>query len=100
MSNLVKTNIYRVLKPCSNCPFSDNGKKIDLVKGRVDSIKQDLLDGGHFTCHKTVYDLDINMNEANAGQTPKMCAGAYNFLKERDKPNEAMRLALKLGVET
>ena len=76
----VKTNTYRVVesKGCSDCPFRDNGKAMQLRDGRVDEIKAMLLesDQNSFNCHKTVY-----------------------ILKAHGKPNLQMRLAYSLGVE-
>jgi len=96
----VKSNIYRVLKPCSNCPFLDNGKEIHLNSGRVDDIKETLLssDRESFNCHKTVYDLDTQMNSTDK-QELKMCAGAYQFLKDQKRPNLQMKFALSMGIE-
>ena len=99
---VVKTNMYRVLEPCNNCPFMDDGKKIHLNKGRVDSIKEDLLkhQDNSFTCHKTVYNLDIDMNEiTDYKQERKMCAGAFLYLKSIKKPNTMMILAQRIGLE-
>lgn len=99
---VVKTNMYRVLEPCNNCPFIDDGKKIHLNKGRVDSIKEDLLKhpDNSFTCHKTVYNLDIDMNEiTDYKQERKMCAGAFLYLKSIKKPNTMMILAQRIGLE-
>ena len=76
----------------------DNGKAIMLNDGRVDEIKKELLEGGSFNCHKTVYDLDENM-QATQKQEPKMCAGAYRFLKEKKRPNQQMQLAQRFGIE-
>ena len=95
----VKCNMWRVLEPCNNCPFLDNGKAIHLAEGRVDSIKQDLLKGGNFVCHKTAHGLDTEMNPTDEPQTPKMCAGAYLYLKKIGKPNEIMQVAERLGQD-
>ena len=99
---VVKTNMYRVLEPCNNCPFVDDGKKIHLEKGRVDSIKEELLKhpDNSFTCHKTVYNLDVDMNEiTDYKQERKMCAGAFLYLKSIKKPNTMMVLAQRIGLE-
>lgn len=46
-----------------------------------------------FNCHKTVYNLDLNMNEVEGYKQPlKMCYGAYKFLLDLDRPNIQMRL--------
>ena len=96
---LVKTNMWRVIEQCSNCPFKDNGKSIHLDKGRMDEIKADLLAGENFVCHKTLYGLDVNMKLTDESQTPKMCAGAYRFLKKLGKPNQIMQLAQRMGYD-
>lgn len=94
----MKPSDYRCTDYCNNCPFIDNGSAMHLVPGRVDSIKADLLEDGHFVCHKTVYDLDESMQDTEP-QERKMCYGAYKFLKDKDKPNEIMRLAYTFGVD-
>lgn len=102
MAEIVETNMYRVLKPCNNCPFVDDGKKIHLQKGRVQSIKEDLLSNpdSSFTCHKTAYNLDVDMNDyTGPKQERKMCAGAFLYLKSMKKPNTMMMLAQRLGIE-
>jgi len=98
---LVKTNEWRVLEPCSNCPFLDNGKAMHLNEGRVDDIKEDLRNGGNFTCHKTVYGLrtDMESDEESTQQQPKMCAGAYLYLKKLRIPNTIMNLAKAMGKD-
>ena len=95
-----KANIYRCEKHCKNCPFLDSGEKIHLKDGRMDEIRKMLLknDSNSFNCHKTVYNLDENMNITEE-QKPKMCYGAYKFLKEQKKPNIQMRLALSMGID-
>lgn len=91
---MLEYNIYRITKMCEDCPFrTKDGSNMRLNEGMLDSIKKDLLDGETFTCHKTIYqDTDkIGM---------KMCAGAYEFLKRKNKPNQIMQIAERLGYET
>lgn len=95
MSKLVESNIYRCLSYCPNCPFKDDGKAIKLVKGRVDEIKEMLLEShvNSFNCHKTVYNLDVNMEPVTTHkQQLKMCYGAYKYLKDNGKQNLQMEL--------
>lgn len=101
MQEVVESNVYRVTQMCSNCPFKDNGKSIQLNEGRVEEIKEMLLEGTHksFNCHKTVYNLDVNMEPYQGTQELKMCAGAYEFLKKQGKPNAQMQIAKRLGIE-
>lgn len=84
---------------CPNCPFRDDGKAINLEPGRISHIKQELRDGESFSCHKTVYDLDLEMNFTDEPQTRKMCAGAYEYLKKIKKPNQIMQVAKRLGYD-
>ncbi len=95
---LVKTNEWRVTKMCGNCPFKDDGKAIHLRAGRVDDIKKQLESGESFSCHKTVYNLDVDMNPTEE-QPLKMCAGAYEYLKKINKPNQIMQVAERFGYE-
>ncbi|EHT4851901.1 hypothetical protein KX882_002469 [Escherichia coli] len=48
--------LFALKAPCKNCPFlKENG--IELVEGRLDSIKEDLINNDEtpFFCHKTTY---------------------------------------------
>ena len=93
-------SIYRCLKYCGNCPFKDNGEAINLITGRVDSIKEYLLGSNDrsFNCHKTVYDLDEQMQPTEE-QELKMCYGAFRFLLENNSFNQQMQIALRLGID-
>ena len=86
----MEENIYRIVNECDNCPFVDNGKSIYLDEGRVDAIKAKLLtsDKESFNCHET-------LDRAH----PKMCAGAYKFLKKNGKPSLQMKLAKVMEIE-
>ena len=99
MNELVNSNAFRVLKMCSNCPFKDNGKAMHLEEGRVNEIKESLKSDpmNSFNCHKTVYDLDVNMNSTHK-QDLKMCAGAYEYLKGINQPNLHMNIARAMGL--
>lgn len=71
-----------------------------LHRDRVDEIKQMLLedDRSSFNCHKTVYDLDSDMNGTEE-QDLKMCAGAFEFLQQSGRSNLQMRFAYMLGID-
>lgn len=86
------SNMYRITKKCSNCPFRDDEHAIYLSEGRLDEIKAALLRGENFVCHKTVYSNDPK-------QKRLMCAGAYEFLIASKQPNQIMQIAERLGVE-
>ena len=89
----MKTNIYRCLEPCNNCPLLDDGKAMYLVEGRVDDIKADLDKGENFVCHKTIYD------EGMEDKDRRMCYGAWKYLNDKGKKNNIMQVAERLGVE-
>lgn len=93
-------SIYRCLKYCGNCPFKDDGKAINLQKGRVEDIKKYLLESTDhsFNCHKTVYDLDENM-EPTDKQDLKMCYGAYKYLLENNMLNRQMQIASRMNLD-
>ena len=95
----MKTNIYRCITPCNNCPFLDEGKAIHLDDGRMDDIRKGLDEGGSFNCHKTAYSLDDNMQPLGENIALKMCHGAYEYLKAKGKPNQVMQVAERLGIE-
>jgi len=98
--SLIKTNEWRVLSSCSNCPFLDDGKAMHLNEGRVEEIKAYLLENDmhSFSCHKTAHNLDKNM-ESTPSQKPKMCAGAYQYLKSKNRANIFMRLGEYRGQD-
>ena len=87
----VETNVWRVLKPCKDCPVEYGDKAMSLKKGRVAEIKKALRDGKSFSCHKTIYDEGYD--------APKFCAGAYNYLKRLKKPNQIMQIAERMGFD-
>ena len=55
-----------------------------LKKGRMDDRKKNLLNGENFICHELLY-----LEEKS---TKKMCAGAYEYLREQNKPNHIMNV--------
>ena len=66
---------WRMLKPCADCPFNRTGPGARLARslrpGRMQGIKEDLLNGAIFNCHKTT-------DETGNG-TNLFCAGALRF---------------------
>ena len=88
-------NIWRVTKTCSNCPFNDEGKSLNLSAERMARIREGLDAGGSFNCHKTEYPEVFNTKPIGN----RMCAGAYNYLKAKGKPNMIMQVAERMGVD-
>ena len=80
-------------RPCSDCPFRNDGAGIELHPGRLDGIVSELLaDDRHtFVCHKTLYTLD----------TQRMtCAGAVGAMFKLGRLPVVARLGLAVGVIT
>lgn len=100
MKKIVKSNIYRCTEFCPNCPFKDNGKKINLHKDRVKELKKMLLteEDSSFNCHKTVYNLDNEMQKTEV-QDLKMCYGAFLVKANKKVLNKQMRLALSWNLD-
>lgn len=77
-------------KPCSNCPFRNDGQGVLLNEERIKEIlKQD-----SFVCHKSVYDSNI---QKKSTQSRLQCAG-HMTIKGND--NGFVRLAKRMGLET
>lgn len=75
-------------RPCSNCPFRNDGAGIDLEPGRIEGIVEDLLadDQATFVCHKTL----------DTGRMP--CAGAVALMSKLGRLPVIARLGLVYGV--
>ncbi|EFI1565090.1 hypothetical protein BFL53_003974 [Escherichia coli] len=89
--------------PCKNCPFlKENG--IELVEGRLDSIKEDLINNDEtpFFCHKTTYSSGGFYDEeteayVNSGQE-SYCMGAMAYLYAKNRLNVPTRIGLVMGM--
>ena len=96
--------MFRLKKPCSNCPFRKNGA-IELEPGRLDGIVENLVsdDWSNFQCHKTVHNpktgghWDDDGHYSPSGKEA-MCVGAAIYLEKLGRPTVAMRLGQLLGV--
>lgn len=70
---------------CDQCPFPSNGENLFLNEGRIDEVKENLLqsDFNTFSCHKTI-----------GGDTSdhRMCYGAARFLEMKKRPSVYMRV--------
>lgn len=90
--------LFRLRKPCSNCPFLKDGA-IPLNPGRLEGIIDELLadDTSTFQCHKTVYSRSGGDWDDDGGYRPSgaeaMCAGAAAYLLKVGRPSVSMRLA-------
>jgi hypothetical protein len=75
-------------RPCSNCPFRNDGKGVELCPGRLENIVSGLVADDHqtFVCHKTL-------------ETERMtCAGAMGVLYKLGRLPLIVRLGLVTGV--
>ncbi|EOC0011590.1 hypothetical protein ACI0X9_003274 [Cronobacter turicensis] len=95
--------LFAMREPCKNCPFlKEHG--LELVEGRLDSIKQELLsdDQRPFFCHKTTYDTGGHIDDATGSYKPSgeesYCMGAMAYLFARKSINVPMRLGLIMGL--
>jgi hypothetical protein len=80
--------IWRMAKPCADCPFSKSEGGIRQAKalrpGRLASIKRELLRGAAFTCHKTTHETGNGTN--------LMCAGAIDYQNSRGASSNLQRV--------
>lgn len=97
-------SMFRLKKPCPNCPFRKDGA-ISLEPGRLDGIIENLLsdDWSNFQCHKTVHHSKTGGHWDDDGHyTPSgkeaMCAGAAIYLEKTGRPTVAMRLGMLTGT--
>lgn len=87
---MANRTLFRLKKPCANCPFRNDDQAIDLAPGRIEQIASEITagDGTLFFCHKTLsgerdecYDEDGNDVDQGyqPGQRDSVCAGALIF---------------------
>ncbi len=83
---------YNLHTPCDQCPF--------LLKMKYGfSLRRlfELIGEGSFHCHKTgTYDEETG--DFVATENSSHCAGALIFLEKRNKPNQMMRIAERIGL--
>jgi hypothetical protein len=88
---------WRMPAECDNCPFSKSGPgahlRRSLAPGRFAEIKQGLLNGAYFNCHKTVEYDDEGEGIPGVGL---MCAGAIAFQEHAGTVSNYQRVAERL----
>lgn len=82
---------YTMTTPCAQCPFTEKMKKGFTLK-RLNEFAS-----GEFPCHKTA-SLDEEDGDFQANEKSVHCAGALIFNEKRNKPNQMMRIAERLGM--
>lgn len=86
---------FTLTQPCTHCPFRSDRDPY-LRPERAQEIADDLRRGDWFACHKTCdYDDD---GEGAIGSRARACAGALITMERADEPNNAMRVAERLGL--
>lgn len=88
-------NYNGLSEPCKDCPFLNIPRmKRTFPLRRLAEFAQ-----GPFPCHKTAV-LPENNEDAGYTATAKSlhCAGALIFCEKRDRPNQMMRIAERLGL--
>lgn len=83
---------WRTDRMCDDCPFQTTGAgytlRLSLGKGRWEEIKQSLLKGKTFECHKTT--------RATGNGTNLYCAGALDFQRNAGIDTPYMQLCRSL----
>lgn len=83
---------FDLINPCKDCPFRADkpSQQHWLGEARAEEICQALINKQQtFQCHKT---LDLPKDKH------QHCAGAMIMLEHMQKPNQMMRIAVRLGM--
>lgn len=94
--------LFKLKKPCANCPFRDDDQAIELAPGRLEDIATEITrgDGNLFFCHKTLSG-DRDEEDENEGYTPgdndSVCAGALIFQLKHGRVPIPARFAFMTG---
>lgn len=92
---------FRLKKACSNCPFRADTPFYGLRPARVREIADSLRHGDTFSCHKTLdYSTESTEETGAPAHTAKtqFCAGALATMERAGAPNQAVRIAERLGI--
>lgn len=82
---------YSQTTPCKECPFLNSMKRGFTIKRLSEFASNE------FPCHKSAT-LDDENSEYVANNKSVHCAGALIFNEKRNKPNQMMRIAERLGI--
>lgn len=94
--------LFKLKKPCANCPFRNDDQAIELSPGRLESIASEITqgDGKLFFCHKTLSG-DTNDEDEGESYTPgekdAVCAGALAFQLKHGRVPIPARFAFITG---
>lgn len=87
---------FDLIRPCKECPFrTDVIAYLSAYRAR-EICRAITKEQQTFICHKTTtYDDDGELIQSAFGQH---CAGALIFLERRNRPNQMMRIAERIGI--
>lgn len=94
--------LFDLIRPCPKCPFRSDVEPY-LREGRVAEIATEVQGGAVFYCHQTTVDVDEDSedgygSELGADENTKACAGSLILMEKSESPNQAMRIAERLGL--
>lgn len=82
---------YDLTSPCDACPF------LRSMSHGFSVARLEEFASGAFHCHKTGT-TDEETGDLIAIRNSKACAGALIYLEKRDRSNQMMRIAERLGL--
>lgn len=89
---------YSLRRPCLRCPFRTDVPGY-LRRGRAVEIATAIAKGAEFACHQTTVP---DPNDDNAlrddPHASKQCAGALIVMEKAETPNQAARVAERIGL--
>jgi hypothetical protein len=88
--------MFDLKRPCMTCPFRiGQGSRFALRRDRL----REIFTSPAFQCHKgVVYGEDEEGESTTApGARPQQCAGLMAVLIRAGRPNQIMRIAMRLG---
>lgn len=85
---------YTMTTPCAACPFLNKHRHAFPAR-RLEEFAS-----GAFHCHKTgtIEEDDEGSENFVATADSQYCAGALIYLEKRERPNQIMRIAERLGL--
>ena len=89
--------MFKLKRPCANCPFrKGQGEFFQLAPTRLTEI----FEAGAFPCHKTVdytEDEETGKEMHLFDRRTNLCSGLMALLWREGRPNQIMRVAMRLG---
>ena len=97
-------NLFKLKKPCKNCPFLKEGG-IELREGRLEEIIKTITEDDMqvFHCHKTVHNNKTGGEWNDEGNykpsnLESLCAGYIIYLEKLKRPSVTMRIGRVLNM--